>query len=82
MEPFYSLLQLARSHSSRRHQRVTVLNLFSLSLVGSITPHIGNLTFLRTIDFSNNSLYGEIPLEIGRLFRLQNLWLSNNSFQE
>ncbi|KAL7182353.1 hypothetical protein ACSBR1_041122 [Camellia fascicularis] len=65
----------------RRHQRVTVLNLSSLSLVGSISPQIGNLTFLRRIDLSNNSFHGEIPLEIGKLFRLQYLLLLNNSFQ-
>ncbi|CAL5432200.1 unnamed protein product [Camellia sinensis] len=65
----------------RRHQRVTVLNLSSLSLVGSVSPQIGNLTFLRRIDLGNNSFHGEIPPEIGKLFRLQYLLLLNNSFQ-
>ncbi|KAI7994951.1 putative LRR receptor-like serine/threonine-protein kinase [Camellia lanceoleosa] len=65
----------------RRHQRVTVLNLSSLALVGSVSPQIGNLTFLRTIDLRNNSFHGEIPQELGKLFRLQYLLLFNNSFQ-
>ncbi|CAL5392314.1 unnamed protein product [Camellia sinensis] len=64
-----------------RHQRVTVLNISSLALVGSVSPHIGNLTFLRRIDLGNNSFHGEIPPEIGKLFRLQYLLLLNNSFQ-
>ncbi|XP_028053934.1 probable LRR receptor-like serine/threonine-protein kinase At3g47570 [Camellia sinensis] len=65
----------------RRHQRVTALNLSSLALVGSVSPQIGNLTFLRRIDLGNNSFHGEIPQELGKLFRLQYLLLLNNSFQ-
>ena len=64
-----------------RHQRVTVLNLSSLALVGSVSPQIGNLTFLRMIDLANNTFHGEIPQELGKLFRLQYLMLSNNSLQ-
>ena len=63
----------------RRHQRVTALDLQSLKLVGSISPHIGNLSFLRNISLQNNSFYNEIPSEIGRLFRLQSLSLFNNT---
>ncbi|KAG5524340.1 hypothetical protein RHGRI_031113 [Rhododendron griersonianum] len=66
----------------RRHQRVTMLNLSSLQLVGSMSPHIGNLTFLRTIDLSNNSFRGVIPREVGRLVRLRYLLLSVNSFHD
>ncbi|KAH9703929.1 putative LRR receptor-like serine/threonine-protein kinase [Citrus sinensis] len=57
---------------SRRHQqRVTILDLGSLKLAGSITPHIGNLTFLKVLNLENNSFTHEIPSEIGRLRRLQ-----------
>ncbi|XP_059639127.1 putative receptor-like protein kinase At3g47110 [Cornus florida] len=66
---------------SRQHQRVTVLDLSSLQLVGSMSPHIGNLTFLGEIHLENNSFHGTIPQEIGRLFRLQHLSLYSNSFQ-
>uniref|UniRef100_A0A2N9FD10 non-specific serine/threonine protein kinase n=1 Tax=Fagus sylvatica TaxID=28930 RepID=A0A2N9FD10_FAGSY len=64
---------------SRRHQRVTALDLEGHKLRGTITPYIGNLTFLRTINLQNNSFNGEIPKEIGHLFRLQHLQLSSNT---
>ncbi|KAJ8617372.1 hypothetical protein MRB53_013558 [Persea americana] len=65
---------------SRRHrQRVVALNLSYQSLRGSLSPHIGNLSFIRTIKLYNNTLEGHIPQEIGRLFRLRYLELINNS---
>ncbi|XP_026439710.1 probable LRR receptor-like serine/threonine-protein kinase At3g47570 [Papaver somniferum] len=65
---------------SRRHPgRVTVLNLVSQSLVGSISPDIGNLTFLKLFALSNNSFNGKIPQEIGHLRRLRFIFSSNNS---
>ncbi|KAK2983064.1 hypothetical protein RJ640_006451 [Escallonia rubra] len=67
---------------SHRHQRVTTLNLPSLKLTGSVSPHIGNLTFLNAMNMGNNSLHGTIPQEIGKLYRLQHLSLSLNSFQD
>ncbi|XP_058089078.1 LRR receptor-like serine/threonine-protein kinase EFR [Magnolia sinica] len=67
--------------SRRQHQRVTSLNLTDHSLVGYLSPHIGNLSFLRRIDLSTNKFKGEIPQEIGRLFRHQVLNLTENSFQ-
>uniref|UniRef100_A0A7N2LEJ9 non-specific serine/threonine protein kinase n=1 Tax=Quercus lobata TaxID=97700 RepID=A0A7N2LEJ9_QUELO len=63
----------------RRHQRVTALNLRSLKLVGSISPHVGNLSFLRNLTIQNNSFHNEIPPEIGRLHRIQFLQLQNNT---
>lgn len=63
----------------RRHRRVTVLKLRSQGLKGTITPHIGNLSFLRVLDLENNSIYSSIPPEVGRLSRLRYLHLSNNS---
>ncbi|KAF7138080.1 hypothetical protein RHSIM_Rhsim07G0133500 [Rhododendron simsii] len=65
----------------RKHQRVTILDLSSRGLVGSLSPHAGNLSFLRTTDLGNNSFHGTIPNEIGRLFRLQHVILWNNSFE-
>uniref|UniRef100_A0A6N2M2Z9 non-specific serine/threonine protein kinase n=1 Tax=Salix viminalis TaxID=40686 RepID=A0A6N2M2Z9_SALVM len=55
----------------RRHRRVTSLNLSSLQLAGSLSPHVGNLTFLRLIDLSTNRFHQILPPEIG----------PNNSFQ-
>ncbi|KAL8218347.1 hypothetical protein R6Q57_021720 [Mikania cordata] len=65
---------------STRHRRVSVLDLSSSGLVGSLSPWIGNMSFLRYIMLQNNSFNGEIPTQLGRLFRLQVLRLTNNSF--
>ncbi|XP_073145757.1 uncharacterized protein [Henckelia pumila] len=51
----------------------------SRGLVGSLPPHLGNLSFLREFILQNNSFYGEIPEEFGRLRRLVFLEFSNNS---
>ncbi|GMQ04165.1 hypothetical protein CsSME_00049679 [Camellia sinensis var. sinensis] len=64
-----------------RYQRMTALNMSSLKLVGSVSPQIGNLTFLEEINIQGNNFRGTFPQEIGGLFRLQNLRLANNSFQ-
>lgn len=64
---------------SPRHRRVTVLDLQSKGLIGSLSPQIGNLSFLREIHLSNNTIQGKIPGEIGRLFRLEAVYLSHNS---
>ncbi|RWR78769.1 LRR.XII-like protein [Cinnamomum micranthum f. kanehirae] len=64
-----------------KHQRVRTLNLTSLFLEGFLSPHIANLSFLATIDLSNNGFYGPVLNELGHLFRLRQLDLSFNSFQ-
>lgn len=64
----------------RRHRRVTVLDLTSLKLGGSLSPSIGNMSFLFVLRLQNNSFSGEIPSEIGYLHKLQVLRLDNNSF--
>uniref|UniRef100_F6HCE2 Protein kinase domain-containing protein n=1 Tax=Vitis vinifera TaxID=29760 RepID=F6HCE2_VITVI len=63
----------------RQHQKVTVLDLHSQQLVGLISPHIGNLSFIRVLLLQNNSFNGEIPQEVGRLGRLETLRLDSNS---
>ncbi|XP_057499424.1 probable LRR receptor-like serine/threonine-protein kinase At3g47570 [Actinidia eriantha] len=55
----------------QRHLRVTGLNLESYKLAGFISPSIGNLSFLRIVNLTNNSFQGGIPHEMGRLFRLR-----------
>ncbi|XP_027182012.1 LRR receptor-like serine/threonine-protein kinase EFR [Coffea eugenioides] len=61
-------------------QRVTVLNMSSFHLVGSLSPSIGNLTFLRE-NIQDNNFHSTIPEKVGRLFRLQYLRFANNSFE-
>ncbi|XP_054824872.1 LRR receptor-like serine/threonine-protein kinase EFR [Prosopis cineraria] len=61
------------------HHRVTELWLNGYGLRGSITPHIGNLSFVRVIVLNDNMLYREIPQEFGHLFRLQTLFIGNNT---
>ncbi|XP_030466607.2 probable LRR receptor-like serine/threonine-protein kinase At3g47570 [Syzygium oleosum] len=63
----------------RRHQRVTVLDLRSQGLSGSISSHIGNLSFLRGMFLQNNSFNQKIPPQLGQLCRLHILRLDNNS---
>ncbi|XP_045813746.1 probable LRR receptor-like serine/threonine-protein kinase At3g47570 isoform X1 [Trifolium pratense] len=62
------------------HQRVIGLNLGGYQVHGSLSPYIGNLTFLKNLTLQNNSFHGEIPQELGQLLQLQKLHISNNSF--
>ncbi|XP_030965549.1 putative receptor-like protein kinase At3g47110 [Quercus lobata] len=61
-----------------KHQRVIGLDLKNNKLVGTISPHIGNLSFLRSLNLASNSFHGGIPSEVGYLTRLRNLNLSYN----
>lgn len=65
--------------SRRHHNRVTMLNLSGQKLSGSISPHIGNLSFLTKLRLQNNSFHHEIPSQIGRLHRLRKIVLHRNS---
>ncbi|CAH2065022.1 unnamed protein product [Thlaspi arvense] len=57
----------------RKHKRVT-----RVDLGGVISPSVGNLSFLISLDLSNNSFGGTIPQEVQNLFRLENLDLELN----
>ncbi|KAJ1396839.1 Serine/threonine-protein kinase, active site [Sesbania bispinosa] len=61
------------------YQRVTELNLEGYQLHGSISPHVGNLSFMRNFNIRNNSFHGIIPQELFHLVQLQLLHLNNNS---
>ncbi|KAJ7958219.1 Receptor-like protein kinase [Quillaja saponaria] len=61
--------------------RVVALDLSGLSLTGDISPHIGNMSFLRSLRLQNNQFTGMLPDQIGNLFRLRVLNLSSNSIQ-
>ncbi|KAI9180663.1 hypothetical protein LWI28_006993 [Acer negundo] len=66
---------------SRNKQRVTSLNLSYTGLQGTISPLIGNLSFLVSLDLRNNSFYGNLPNEISRLHRLKELLLQFNQLE-
>ncbi|KAK7819482.1 lrr receptor-like serine/threonine-protein kinase erecta [Quercus suber] len=57
---------------------VVALNLSGLNLDGEISPAIGELKFLLTIDLRENRLSGQIPDEIGDCSSLKSLDLSFN----
>ncbi|XBI40471.1 hypothetical protein VPH35_125058 [Triticum aestivum] len=64
----------------RRPARVVALILNKRGLTGALSPAIGNLTFLRTLNLRDNSLHGRIPTSLGRLRHLKRLILDDNSF--
>ncbi|KAK2972172.1 hypothetical protein RJ640_029210 [Escallonia rubra] len=56
-----------------RHERVAALNLSNMGLLGTITSDIGNLSFLVSLDLSNNSFSGGIPKEMAHLRRIKDI---------
>ncbi|KAJ1282573.1 hypothetical protein BS78_03G063100 [Paspalum vaginatum] len=60
--------------------QVVALSLPSYGLAGVLSPEIGNLTSLRTLNLSSNGFHGDIPASIARLVLLQTLDLSYNAF--
>ncbi|KAJ8638384.1 hypothetical protein MRB53_012651 [Persea americana] len=67
---------------NKNRGRVTGLHLQGLGLTGTISPYIGNLSFLRYIDLQDNQLTGPLPSQIGNLFRLRVLNVSSNLMQD
>uniref|UniRef100_A0A803MJ41 non-specific serine/threonine protein kinase n=1 Tax=Chenopodium quinoa TaxID=63459 RepID=A0A803MJ41_CHEQI len=61
--------------------RVIGLNLSSLQLIGQISPHIGNLSFLQSLQLQNNQLTNTIPKEECNLLQLKVLNLSSNKLE-
>ncbi|CAI9093626.1 OLC1v1029176C1 [Oldenlandia corymbosa var. corymbosa] len=63
-----------------RHRRVTALNISGMGLRGTVPPHLGNLSFLVSLDMRSNYFYGTVPRELSRLPRLRFVRLSYNNF--
>lgn len=66
----------------KKHNRVHSLNLASMGLRGTLSPSLGNLSFLVILDLSNNSFSGQFPKEICWLRRLRILNLNKNKLNE
>ena len=66
---------------SRHPDRVVGIDLAAMDLRGTISPSLGNLSFLRSLNLSENRLHGHIPPQLGRLFRLRWLLLDRNQLQ-
>ncbi|GKA97637.1 kinase-like domain-containing protein [Tanacetum coccineum] len=74
----------------KRHKRVTVLRLYSKGLEGSLSPHVGNLSFLlipinlsgcsnlEELQLGRNKLVGSIPKEMSLLSKLTLLLIDDN----
>ncbi|XP_037472751.1 probable LRR receptor-like serine/threonine-protein kinase At3g47570 [Triticum dicoccoides] len=65
--------------SSAHPGHVKVLCLQGLSLSGTVSPFLGNLSRLRVLDLFKNKLEGQIPPSLGNCFALRRLNLSFNS---
>ncbi|KAJ7947106.1 Leucine-rich repeat receptor-like protein kinase family protein [Quillaja saponaria] len=61
------------------HLRVTALNLAYMGFVGTIPPHIRNLSFLVRLSLQNNSFHGPLPNELAQLHQLKFIYLQFNN---
>ncbi|GLJ09611.1 hypothetical protein SUGI_0112710 [Cryptomeria japonica] len=64
--------------SCNKLMRVTEIDLESMGLVGYISPFLGNLSFLESLNVYNNSFHGVIPELCQKLSNLQELRLLGN----
>ncbi|RLM78897.1 hypothetical protein C2845_PM12G06750 [Panicum miliaceum] len=63
----------------RRRGRVTALELPGLNIYGIISPALANITFLRSLDLSQNHLRGSLPHEFSLLQNVNHFDLSFNT---
>ncbi|KAK9664444.1 hypothetical protein RND81_14G042500 [Saponaria officinalis] len=62
-------------------RRVVGLDMSNLQIGGSISPQIGNISFLESLQLQNNHLIGTIPNEVCNLLNLKVLNLSSNNLE-
>ena len=48
-------------------QSVSAINLSNMGLEGTIAPQVGNLSFLVSLDLSDNYFHGSLPKDIGKI---------------
>jgi hypothetical protein len=63
-----------------RHNRVNSLKISNMGLRGTVSPNLGNLSFLVILNLSHNSFSGQFPKEIYRLHRLKVISIAFNEF--
>ncbi|XP_021287624.1 receptor-like protein 12 isoform X1 [Herrania umbratica] len=63
------------------HQRVTTLDLSNMSLVGTVPPHLANLSFLSQLNIRFNHFHGSLPMELANLSSLKYINFGYNNFQ-
>ncbi|XP_031129461.1 probable LRR receptor-like serine/threonine-protein kinase At3g47570 [Ipomoea triloba] len=51
-----------------------------MGIVGTLSPQLGNLSFLVSLNISHNSFYGNLPRELASLRRLQYIDFGYNNF--
>ncbi|XP_059067534.1 LRR receptor kinase SERK2-like [Cryptomeria japonica] len=68
------------SHITYSGGHVTAVHLESMGFSGTLSPHIGELTYLNILRLEDNHISGSLPPELGNMTNLQNLNLSNNDF--
>ncbi|CAJ1974463.1 unnamed protein product [Sphenostylis stenocarpa] len=64
---------------SKLGNKVQSLTLPGLSLSGKLPPHLSNLTYLHSLDLSNNNFHGQIPKDLAHLSLLNVIQLSSNN---
>ncbi|KAJ9167346.1 hypothetical protein P3X46_022008 [Hevea brasiliensis] len=57
---------------------VRKLQLLNLNLSGTLSPSLGNLSYMKILDFMWNNISGSIPKEIGEIESLELLLLNGN----
>ncbi|KHN48111.1 LRR receptor-like serine/threonine-protein kinase EFR [Glycine soja] len=65
----------------RLGQRVTGLDLSGFGLSGHLSPYVGNLSSLQSLQLQNNQFRGVIPDQIGNLLSLKVLNMSYNMLE-
>ncbi|KAL5058180.1 hypothetical protein RYX36_029784 [Vicia faba] len=60
--------------------RVIHMILPDMLLAGTLSPSIGNLTYLTKLNLRNSSFHGKFPQQVGNLLYLQHINISYNSF--
>ncbi|KAL8499034.1 hypothetical protein ACS0TY_022119 [Phlomoides rotata] len=66
---------------SLRHHRVSALNISNMGLSGTVSPVLGNLSFLVSLDLGYNLFRGILPQELSLLHRLKFISIRNNIFE-